>query len=432
MSSTPKWGARWPLSIGLFALVLLVGVLGVWSVQARIAGAVVTSGSLQVENNRQVIQHPEGGVVGEILVRDGDPVVAGQTVLLLDDRLLRSEKAIVESQLHETWARMARLQSERDGLTELRVTGPLADVMDMPEPQEMLAGQRRLFIARRLSSAQESSQIDEQIAQLRNQITGTEAQLIAFENQLDLVNEELSDAQELLQKKLVQASRVSALARESASIAGEIGRLSAVASELSGKIAALNIERLRLQTARREEAITTLRDLQFQEVELRERLLSLEERLRRMHVASPVSGRVHDSQVFAVQSVISPAQPIMYVVPSDQPMIVAAQVDAIHVDQVNIGQSVSLRFTSFDQRFTPEILGQVRTISADAFVNETTGHSFYLAELAPNLDELSKLEGQELLPGMPVEAYIKTGDRSPLMFLTKPLLDYFRRAFREE
>ncbi|WP_037227486.1 HlyD family type I secretion periplasmic adaptor subunit [Roseobacter sp. GAI101] len=425
------WRVWMPLSIGFGALVVLVGVLGVWSVTARIAGAVIASGMIQVENNRQVVQHPEGGVVGEILAKDGDEIEAGDVVMRLDDALLQSELAIVQGQLFEIKARQARLAAERDGLEDIVLPDELVEAAaNSPEIESMIDGQRSLFLARKESLRREADQISEQIAQANNQIEGTEAQLAAFQTQQDLILSELEDAESLLEKGLAQASKVSSLQREQARLLGEIGSLKATVAQLRGQIASLEIQVLKLTTTRREEANTTLSDLQYREIELAERRLSLRETLSRMEIRSPVSGVVYDSQIFALQAVLSPAAPIMYVIPQDQPLVVSARIEAINIDQVHVGQEASLRFVAFEQRTTPEIFGQVSRISADVFKDEVTGQSFYRAELLPREEELEKLGDQKLVPGMPVEAFIRTAERSPLSYLAKPLTDYFNKAFR--
>ncbi|WP_299401356.1 HlyD family type I secretion periplasmic adaptor subunit [uncultured Roseobacter sp.] len=427
-----QWKATGPLMIGALALVVLVGVLGVWSVQARISGAVIAPGMIQVESNRQVLQHPQGGVVGALLVKDGDQVAAGDVVLRFDDTQLRSELAIIEGQLFEVLARKARLQAERDGLSALPISEELQEMAAQdPSVQALVDGQARLFAARAASLKQSAGQISEQIAQAENQIEGATAQLSAFETQRELIETELTDSQTLFEKGLSPAARVSALQREQARLLGEIGSVTASVAQLRGQIAALNIERIALTTRLREEAITTLRDLQFQEVELVQRRLSTRDTLSRMDLRAPVSGVIYGSRVFALQAVVSPAEPIMYIIPQDQPMVVSARIDPIHVDQVHLGQTATLRFAAFDQRMTPELYGQVTKLSADVFTDETTGVSYYQVELIPDDTEMEKLGGQVLLPGMPVEAFIRTAERSPLNYLAKPLTDYFTRAFRD-
>lgn len=430
--NTRAWKATGPLMVGMTALAILVGVIGVWAVQARIAGAIIASGNIEVESNRQVLQHPQGGVVGALPVQDGDYVSAGETVLRFDDTQLRSELAIIEGQLFEILARKARLQAERDGLDALPLTEEFAKLAARDASvQALIDGQAQLFEARATSLQQSSEQILEQIAQAENQIEGATAQLSALQTQRGLIESELADSQTLFDKGLAPASRVSSLQREQARLLGEIGSITASVAQLRGEIASLSIERISLTSRLREEAISTLRDLQFQEVELVQRRLSTTDTLSRMELRAPVSGVIYGSRIFALQSVVSPAEPIMYIIPQDQPMVVAARVDPIHIDQVHVGQEATLRFSAFDQRMTPEVIGHVVRMSADVFTDEVTGMSYYEVKLIPKDGEAEKLGGQVLLPGMPVEAFIKTGERSPLNYLAKPLTDYFTRAFRE-
>ena len=427
-----KWKATLPLGLGFLALAVLVLALGVWGIQSRIAGAIIASGSVQVESNRQVVQHPKGGVVGEILVHDGDMVSAGDVLLRLDASLERAELAIIEGQLYEILARKARLEAERDGLDDLVISDHLRQALaDDATVQRLIDGQQRLFEARATTLQQKSEQISEQINQTENQIKGATAQLAALETQRALIEVELRDSETLFEKGLSPAARVSSLRREQARLNGEIGSLDAKVAEMRDRIASLNIETISLTSRIREDAITTLRDLQFSETELFQRRLSSKETLSRMEIRSPVSGIIYGSTIFALQSVVSAAEPVMFVIPQDRSLVISASIDAIHVDQVHVGQVADLRFAAFDQRMTPSILGRVTKLSADVFRDEVTGVAFYRVELIPEAGELEKLEGQILLPGMPVEAFIKTGDRSPLSYLAKPLTVYFSRAFRE-
>lgn len=425
--------ARGPLFIGYFALCVLICVIGVWSVQARIAGAVIASGMIEVENNRQILQHPQGGVVGELLARDGDRVEAGDVVLRFDDQLLQSELAIVTNQLNVLCARKARLVAEADETDTIAFdTLLLAAAAENPEINLLIDGQTRLFRARNKSLEQEEEQIENQVVQTKDQITGSSRQLAATQYQSALLIDELADVQTLFDKGLAQASRVSALKRERARLLGEVGQFEARIAQLEGDIARLEIEKLRLRSVRREQAIASLRDLSVQEIELAERELSTRDTLSKMAMRTPVSGVIYGSRVFAVQSVISPADPVMYVIPQDQPLIVAARIAAIHIDQVHAGQDAALRFSAFDQRTTPEIFGTVSKISADVYTDEVSGQTYYLANLVPKSGELAKLDTQVLLPGMPVETFIRTVERSPFSYLVKPLMDYFNKAFRED
>ncbi len=435
MSNPParrSWRITFPATVGFFALLILVVGIGIWSVRTQLAGAIISQGVIEVQSNRQVVEHPDGGVVGEIFVRDGDLVESGELLLRLDDTFLASEKTVVETQLFELLSRQARLEAERDGATSEELAAKLREVQDRESiSPNLIAGQQRLFDARAETLAQKTEQLNRQKTQIESEIDGTQAQLTAARAQVELISEELKDQENLLERGLTQASRVSALQREEANLTGAIGRLEATIARLKGQIASTEIQILELNATRREEAITTLRDAQTRIAELAERRLSLTERLSRLDIRAPVSGTVYDSQVFALQSVIQPAEQMMYVVPQDTPLLVAAKVDAIHVDQLFRGQEVALRFPSFNQRETPELDGHVINVSADTFTDEGTGFTFYRAELVPDDGQLDRLNGQTLLPGMPVEAMIKTDERTPLSYLTKPLTDYFTRAFRE-
>lgn len=427
-----KWKATWPLATGFLALGVLIGGVGIWSVNVSIAGAVISSGMIQVESNRQVVQHPAGGVVGAINVKDGDIVKAGEVLISLDDTQLRSELNILEGQLFEIKARKARLIAERDGLEEPAFELK-PEYSGLPQSQQIviIEGQTRLFLARRTSMQKEAEQLTERTIQIGSQIKGTNAQLDASKSQVVFVRKELQDQQTLLEKGLTRASQITTLQREEARLLGENGKLQASIAQFEGMITETNVQILRLSVARREEAITTLRDLQFQEVELIERRLSVLETMSRLRVVAPVSGIIYGNKVFALQSVIQPAEPIMFVIPQDASLVINSRVEAIHIDQVAVGQEAALRFATFDQRTTPEILGHVTRVSADVFQDELTGIGYYQVETLPDDGEIAKLGDIKLLPGMPVEVYIRTYARTPLEYLTKPLMDYFNKAFRE-
>lgn len=425
------WSPRRPLVVGILALVILVGGVGGWSVFSQLSGAIVASGMIEVEGNRQAVQHPEGGVVGAILVDDGDVVQAGDVVLRFDDTLLRSELAIVEGQLYEIMARKARLRAERDGGDAVQFVPELLAVAETDaEIAEQVAGQRQLFHARAESNAKEVSQLRERIIQIERQIDGTQAQIDAIDRQLELIGRELTDQQTLLDKGLTQASRVLSLERESARLSGVRGELVAREAQLEAQQSETEIEILRLGSTLREDAIRELRDLQYREIELRERRLSTKETLDRLEVRAPVSGLVYSRQVNAVRQVIRPADVLMYIVPQEQPLVISAQIPTVHIDEIRVGQPATLLFSSFNRR-TPSLNGQVTKVSADAFTDENTGRTYYTAELLLSDGEVDRLQGLELLPGMPAEAFIKTGERTPLNYLLKPLTDYFNRAFRE-
>ncbi|WP_243611917.1 HlyD family type I secretion periplasmic adaptor subunit [Shimia aestuarii] len=433
--SDPKttWSARTPLTIGFVALLILVGGFGSWSVFSELSGAVIASGRIEVDQNRQVVQHPDGGVVEEILVDEGDLIEAGQTLIRLDSTLLASNLAIVEGQLYELMARRGRLTAERDESAEVVFDDELLEIArNNPNVQDILDGQRRLFRARLDSLDREVDQLGKRRGQIADQVRGIEAQQEALEVQLALIVEELVDQRSLLAKGLAQASRVLSLQREEASLSGRVGELAATRAQALGRITEIEIEIIKLSTRRREEAITRLRDLQYRELELAEQRRALREQLARLDITAPVSGIVYGLRVFTPRSVIRAADPVLFIVPQDRPLVIAAQVPTIHVDKVFTGQEVILRFSALDQRNTPELFGAVTKVSADAFTDEQTGISYYRTEIVLQDGEIEKLpDNARLVPGMPAETYLRTGDHAPIAYLLKPLTDYFVKAFRE-
>lgn len=428
-----QWPARMPVFVGLFALMLLVGGFGSWAIFSSLAGAVVASGRVEVEQNRQIVQHLDGGVISEIMVKEGDTVIAGQTLIKLDSASLGSEFTIVQSQLFELMARRARLEAERDTASSLSFDPELEELAQTTvEIAELMDGQTRLFEARAESVTREREQLAKRRDQILDQVRGIEAQTDALVQQIALISEELEAQNSLLERGLAQASRVLSLRREEARLLGQVGELRANKAQAEGRTTELDIESLKLTNNLREEAITQLRDLRVQELELRERRQRLAEQLSRLAIQAPTSGIVYGLTVNTPRAVIRPAEPVLYVVPQDRPLVIAAQVPVIHIDKIYAGQSVNLRFSALDQRRTPELYGQVVTVSADAFVDEARGTSYYRAEIALNAGELAKLpEGAVLIPGMPAEAFILTSERSPMDYLVKPLWDYFEQAFRE-
>ncbi len=433
MSQPAKWSAKRPVIIGCLGLLVLVGGFGAWATLSQISGAIVASGRFEVDRNRQVVQHQTGGTVAEILVDEGDTVSAGDLLLQLDAAQLRSRLVIAEGQLYELMARRGRLEAERDqsAVVEFEKELILAG-QGNPDVQELIDGQRNLFDARRASVSQEIDQLGKRASQISSQIEGIVSQEKSLSEQLLLIEQELKNQQSLLDRQLTQASAVLSLQREAARLNGQLGELAAGKAQAEGRITEIDIERLKLGTRNREEAITRLRDLRYRELELAEQRDALREEIERLSIRAPVSGIIYGMQVRTPRSVIRAAEPVMFLVPQDRPLVIAARVELIHIDQLVAGQDVNLRLSALDQRTTPELYGRVVQISADAFTDDVTGQSYYRAEIVLNPGEIEKLaEGTVLIPGMPVEAYIRTGDRTPLTYLVKPLSDYFARAFRE-
>ncbi|MEP3332724.1 HlyD family type I secretion periplasmic adaptor subunit [Sedimentitalea sp.] len=431
--STNSWSARKPVLFGLFGLLLLVGGFGTWSVVSNIAGAIIAPGRLEVDRNRQVVQHPDGGVVAEILVDEGDTVIEGAVLIRLDSKLLTSDLLIAEGQLFELMARRGRLEAERDAAETISFDPMLIEAAALrPDVVGLIEGQERLFLARKDSVARESEQLEKRRGQILDQIKGIKAQQSSLERQITLISKELESQKSLLDRGLAQAGTVLNLERTAADLEGTLGELVASEAQAEGRITEIDIEVLKLGTKQREDAITRLRDLQYRELELAEQRRSLLERLNRLDITAPVSGIVYDLQVQTPRSVIRSADPVLYLIPQDRPLVIAARVEPIHIDKIFVGQPVTLRFSALDQRETPELFGTVTQVSADAFEDTNSRASFYRAEIVLEPGEQDRLPKDTILiPGMPVETFIRTDARTPLAYLVKPLADYFTKAFRE-
>ena len=431
-ASAQGWSANRFMRLGLVTAVLLVFCLGAWAAFASISGAVVAQGRLKVSGERQVVQHLTGGVVAEIAVREGDFVRAGDLLIRLDDRRLRAEFAILEAQLHETMARIARLEAEQ--MQAETVTMPealLAAAARDAEVAGLVEGQLRLFEARRALLEGEREQLRERQVQIGEEIRGLEAQADSTARQLEIVEKEFADLSSLLERGLTQASRVMALDRERQRLVGEQGALVAAIAQARGRIAEIGLQRNSLDGNRIEEAMTQLRDLKSTEVDLRERRLDLVETIERLELRAPRDGVVLDMRVFALSAVVQAADPVVYVVPTDDDLVIDTRIRPQDIDQVWPGQPARLRFAAFNQRTTPEVPATVVRVSPDALQDATTGETYYLIELAMDAAALELLDGLTLMAGMPVDAFIQTGARSPLAYLVQPMTDFLARSWRE-
>lgn len=423
--------ASGPILFGALTAAGLVGGLVAWSITTELSGAIIAPGIVQVETERQVVQHPDGGAVSAILVTDGDRVEQGDILLRLDDTFLRTELAIIERQLMELFVLERRLEAERD----LRNTLEAGDVPRFTEvtDAEMLAamdGQQRLLSARMTTMEGEVDQLRQQREQIGQQVAGLEAQLDSVTRRREIAGEDISVLSGLFQRGLSEARPLRDANREAATLDGEAGRLTSAIAEAHSRHAQLSIEELRLRNAVRSDAIAELRDLGFEVIEFVERQLSLRERLSRLDVRAPVSGRVFELGVGSLNAVVQAAEPILYIVPDDRPMQVMAKIRPVDIDQVQPGQNVNLVFSAFDLRTMPELAGQIRVISADTAQDEQ-GNVYYEAVIEPTGSLSESLGNNEIIPGMPVETFIVTDSRTPLEYLIQPLAIYFNRALRE-
>jgi HlyD family secretion protein len=300
-----------------------------------------------------------------------------------------------------------------------------------PAVASIIVGQDKFFIARLTTLAEATRSLEQQKLQIRNEIVGQRAQIKALDQQLLLVETDLLNSEALLDEGLVESARVTSLKRERASLAGQNGELEAAIARNLGRIAQIDIDILGLSTRQREQALAELRDVEPRIAVLTEELHALHVKLGRLTLTAPTEGIVHDMRVHSRGAVIRPAEPVLFIVPQDEELTIAAKIDIYHIDQVSTGSPVTLRFSAFNVKTTPEISAQVSRVSADVTTDERTGLQFYSAEVKVSREEIARLGGHALLPGMPVEVFIKTGERSPLSYFGKPFTDYFDRAFRE-
>ena len=423
--------ARSALLIGMTALVVLVFGFGLWSVTTTISGAVIASGQIEVAQNRQAVQHPDGGVVAEIHVAEGDNVRQGDVLMRLDGTGLLAELAVVEGQLSEVAARRVRLEAERDGLEQIEIPEELqALAAASPQAAEQFEGQIGLFEARLETLSRTLEQLDRRKAQISAQIVGTDAQMVALQKQQELILRELSDQSDLFERGLTQATRVLSLQREEARLAGMAGELTSTRAQAEERLIETDLQRLGLLAQRREEANNQLREIGMTELQLVQRHRALSEQVARLEIRAPVSGTILGLQVTSPQAVLRAADTVAQIVPQDRPLVIAAQIPTVHIADVAVGQQVRLMFPSFPMNTTPELNGQVILVSADALTDPNTNFPYYRAEITLSAEEVARL-GETLLPGMPVEAFLQTRPRTPLTYLLQPFTDYFTQAFRE-
>ncbi len=418
--------------LGLISLLVLVGGFGTWAVTTTLSGAVVVSGQIEVDLNRQAIQHPDGGLVAELLVDEGDRVDAAQALVRLDPSEQQTELAVVRTSLAEVQARRARLEAERDGNPTITFAPDLIAMAEaMPELADLLTGQQNLFAARAETNANAVEQLRGRITQINAQMRALEAQQEALEGQASLVEEELARRQTLLDGGTGTREPVVRLQQELVRLQGSAGEVAAGQAEAAERIIESELAILQLQTERREQAITQLREMRVLEQELTERANNLTTRISRMELRAPVAGRIHGLTVFGEGAVLRPADPFAYIIPEGRPLIISARVPAIDIDQVFSGQEVTVVFPAFNQNELPEITGLVSQVSADAFVDDVSGGSFYRAEITLPEDQSALLGDRALVPGMPVDAFIRTEERTPMTYLIEPFTAYFGRALRE-
>lgn len=421
---------RKPLMIGMVACFVLVFGIGGWAATTQLSGAVIASGKLVTDTNVKKVQHPTGGVVGELLVKEGDRVKQGDVVVRLDGTQAKANLGIVTKALEEMAARQARFEAERDNTKTVDFPADLMSRANDPEIARLMSGEQRLFEMRRTARDGQKAQLKEQIQQLNLQIEGTQAQEVAKGKEIKLVGQELEGVRMLWKQNLVPISRVTTLERDAARMEGERSALVASLAQSRGRIAELELKIHQIDQDLATEVGKEMAEIRAKKSEMTERRISADDQLKRIDLVSPQDGRVFQRNVHTVGGVVQAGEPLMLIVPDSDSLIVDAKVPPQDIDQIHIGQHAVLRFAAFNQRTTPEVDGEVIHIGADVSQEDKATEPYYSVRIRVSEGELSRLEGLQLLAGMPVEALIQTTPRTVASFLVKPLSDQIERAFR--
>jgi HlyD family secretion protein len=425
--------------VGLGITIVLVGGAGGWAATAQLAGAVIAQGTIVVESDVKKVQHPSGGVVGEIFVKEGSEVEEGQVVLRLDDTVTRSTLGVVQSQLDELTARQARLLAERDDADAIAFPAPLTARRDDASVATAVAGEEKLFESRSNARRGQRSQLRERVAQTNEEIRGLSAQLAAKETELELVAKELAGVTELYRKNLVSISRYSQLQRDETRLQGERGQFIADIARARGKISETELQIIQVDQDFRTDVLKDLREAQGKIAELKERLTAAEDQLKRVDLRAPQAGTVHQLAVHTVGGVIANGEVIMRIVPRADQLVIEAKVAPSDIDQVSWGAQAAVRILAGNQRTTPVLNGEVTLVSADIAREQPReqqnagqpSQPYYTVRINLPATELARLRDIHLVPGMPAEVFIQTHERTALQYLLKPLQEQIARTFRE-
>ena len=428
----PKAGYRGFIAAGAAAFLLLFGGAGTWMAVAEVSGAIVASGAVIVRGKPRLVQHLEGGIVREILARNGDHVEKGAPLVRLDDTLLLANLEIYRNRIGEAIARKARLEAERDGLDAVLWDEGAEERYALKGYQQHRMGQQNLFEARRSTLEGEVAQLQERIAQLGNQRDGVRGVMEAKNAQVAMIDEELVGVRQLVADGQAPKVRLLQLDRSRAELAGQISEHNAELARIQNSIGETEIAILQARRQFLEGVLSELREVTTEVNDLSQQVVATTEQLKRVELVAPVSGYIHEANVYTVGGVVAPGATLMEVVPTEDGIEIEVNVDPQSVDQLHLEQAAVIRFPAFNQRTTPEIFGTVSIISPSSIIDERSGIAFYRVSVTVTADEIARLGNNPLVPGMPAEAFIQTDERTILSYLVKPFTDQLARAFREE
>lgn len=415
----------------VMAGLLIVAIFG-WAANANLASAVVVSGEVSVDRDLRVVQHRDGGIVKAIPAAAGDVVREGDILIQLDDTSARTERAILHGKIAELAIRKSRLEAQRDLFTEFSIPAGLDPlIVSAAALQAIYVGERRIFEGNVSSFNSRKEQIDLGIEQVRTEIDGLEARLAAKQDEIELVQVEGARVEDLSERRLTVRNVVFSIERDTVRLRGEHGEILSALGRARSRVSELELEILSMQDTMRTDAQRELREIETQLSELNEKRYVIEDTLLRTEIRAPISGRINDLNVNSVGGVISPAEILATIVPREAELVFKARVPAVQIEQVATGYAARMRFVAFAQNETPEIEGTVSYVAAAATSDTSMPGDFYTIEVDVDPAQLARLGGKELRPGMPVEVYVTTAERTALSYFVKPLTDQFARAFKE-
>jgi HlyD family secretion protein len=421
---------RW-LGFGFTLVFLVVTMIGGWGAMASIASAVIASGRIVVESNPKVVQHREGGIVGDILIQEGQRVAAGDLLVRLDGTEARASLAIITKQLTELGARSARLYAIAEGQASVEFPANIVARRAEPDIAAILRGEKNLFTAHQTMLIDERAQLRDRISAFETELANYGDRTDAANRELALMREEQAGLQTLYEKEVISLNRVNKGKRAIARLEGEIATVSAYVSDVRGRLTESHLAITRLEKEARTEALEDWRDLQAQRVQLDERRIAAQDNLDRLDIRSPQQGTVHELALHTIGAVVTPGETLMNIIPVGDALVIEGRVRPIDIDQVHMGQVARVRFPALNMRTTPEVFGKVVRVGADLSIEEYSEEAYFDVRIVLDENEREFVDSLGLVPGMPAEVFVQTGERSALSYLMQPLMDQINRAFRE-
>ncbi len=423
--------AKHSTAVVVLAAGLLFG-LGGWAALAKLSGAVVATGRVVVEGNSKKIQHLSGGIVSQINVAEGDTVEAGQVLLRLSGTIVQANLSIVENTLAQLYARRARLRAEISDATSFTTPEDLAVLTNSKAAKTFIDSEQNLFNSRRSALIGMKKQLVTRKDQLADEARGMDVQIEATNNELAIVREDVSKTRELYAKGLVTLQRLNLLKRQLSNLEGQQGQYMAARAQTVGKLSEMDLQSLQLDEDRKSEVTKDLTSIEATVAEYEERLAATRDQLDRLDIRSPIAGRIYQLSVHNINGVIQPGEVLMLVVPAKEDLAIDANVLPNDIDQIYVGQPVTIRFTAFNQSTTPDVSAEVAVVAPDLQTDSRSGASFYALRIKPSKTGMDHIPGGRLYPGMPAEVFIQTSERSVLSYFVKPFQDRLRKTFLQE